>query len=90
MADSLKNIPLNRNTWTNLYSESGISVGTQLVVQNVGQNRILLHTGATAPNETDGFNVLPVDSIPYINQASSSGEWARSVDASSLINVGEA
>ena len=90
MADSLANITLNRDNWTNLYSASGISVGTQLIVQNVGQTRILLHTGASAPADTDGFNVLPVSSDPYINQSSSSGEWARPGDADGTINVGEA
>ena len=89
MADTLPNITLNRNTWTNLYTESGITVGTRLQIQNVGQARVLLHTGATAPSGTDGFNVLPVNSDPYANQDMSAGEWARSVDAPGSVNVGE-
>ncbi len=90
MADSLDNIRLNRDTWTDLYTTSGISVGTQLVIQNVGQTRVLLHTGASEPDETSGFNVLPISSDPYVNQSSSTGEWARSVDADGSVNVGEA
>lgn len=90
MADTLPNITLDRDTWTNLYTASGLSVGTHLVIQNVGQTRILLHTGATAPSDTDGFNVLPVNADPFINQVSSSGEWAQSVDADGTVNVGEA
>ncbi len=89
MADTLENIKLNRDNWTNLYTASGLSVGTRLIVQNVGQTRILLHTGASAPTQQDGFNVMPVDAYPYINQESSTGEWARSVDSDGSINVGE-
>lgn len=90
MADTLNNIPLNRDTWVNLYQAAGLSVGVQLQIQNVGQTRVLLHTGASAPDGTSGFNVLPVNSDPYVNQDSSAGEWARSVDADGSVNVGEA
>ena len=89
MADTLPNIKLNKDTWTDLYQESGISVGTQLQVQNTGQTRVLLHTGANAPTEVDGFNVLPVSSEVYTNQEMSAGEWARSVGADGSVNVGE-
>lgn len=90
MADSLPNITVDSESWIDLYDASGITVGNQLVVQNVGQTRILLHTGASAPDDTVGFNVLPVNSIPYVNQENSTGEWAKSVDADGSVNVGEA
>ena len=89
MADTIPNVRVPANSWVNLYTASGLSVGTQLQIQNVGQTRILLHTGATEPNATDGFNILPENSDPYVNQTSSSGEWAMSVDADGSVNVGE-
>lgn len=89
MADTLPNISLNPHTWTDLYEESGLDAGTRLQIQNVGQTRVLLHTGASAPDDADGFNVLPVNSDPYVNQESSTGEWALSVGANGSVNVGE-
>ena len=89
MADTLPNISLPAGQWVDLYDESGIAVGTQITTQNVGQTRIQVHTGASAPTEPAGFNVLLPDGSTYTNQASSNGEWAISMVADGLINVGE-
>ena len=90
MADTLANIKISSENWVDLYDESSISTGTQLIIQNVGQAKIMIHTGASAPGDDDGFQVLPINSDPYVNQESSSGEWAKSVGVDSYINVGEA
>ena len=90
MADTLKNVRLPADTWVDLYATSGISTGTQIQTQNVSQTRVRLHTGATAPDETDGFNILSPDTVPFVNQSSSAGEWALSETSDGLVNVGEA
>ena len=90
MADTLANITLPSDTWVNLYAASGISVGTQIQTQNVGQTRVRLHTGATAPTSSGGFNIIPPDSEPLVNQATSAGEWAFSETSNGLVNVGQA
>lgn len=90
MADTINNVRLPADTWVNLYESSGIDVGKQVQVQNVSQTRVRLHTGATAPTETSGFNIIPPNSAPYLNQETSSGEWALSEIADGFVNVGEA
>ena len=92
MADTLTNVPVSHQQWVNLYTVTGLAVGTRLQIQNVGQTRILLHTGADTPTDADGFNVLSSDGdLPvFINQENSTGEWARSVDSDGSVNVGEA
>ena len=83
MADTLPNVQLPADTWVNLYDETGISAGTQVQIQNTCRTRVLLHTGANEPDSTSGFNVIPPNSVPFVNQSGASGEWAYSESADS-------
>lgn len=91
MADTLANIIIPEKTWVNLYTESGITVGTQLVVQNVGRNEVFLLTAASAP--VDGrlgtaYNVVrPYDSFQNATGDSGAFAWA---ETSTVVNVREA
>lgn len=77
MADTLPFVTLPAGTWVDLYAATGVTVGTQLDVQNIGSELIYLHTGATAPTETPGDEftlLLPFDHSE--NNSGDSGAWA--------------
>lgn len=86
MADTLENIPLDISTWVDLYAESGIAVGTKLLVQNIGSNPVKIYVGATAPIVDDSYKVLPMWR-EATNETGDSGAWAKSLSTTGLINV---
>lgn len=88
MADTLNNISIPHTRWVNINTESGIPLTTQIKVQNVGGVRILLYTGATAPNGEVAFNSLEPSNFFFINELPTTGEWAKAVDSDGLLNVG--
>lgn len=90
MADTLPNVSLPIGQWVDLYNATGITVGTQIQVQNLGGSLVLLHTGETAPTSADGFNILRPDSITFVSQAAPTGTWAKSENDIGLLNVGAA
>ena len=90
MADTLPNISLPANTWVDLYSESGISVGTQINVELLSNNPINLTVKATKPSLSDGNSKSKADSRFYTNTTGDSGAWAYSPDTDSSVNVSEA
>ena len=89
MADTLANVKLPQGEWVNLYTATGIVAGTLLQTQNIGQTRVQIHTGATEPTASDGFNVIEPGKT-FFNQSGSLGEWAISRSADGSLNVGEA
>ena len=88
MADTLDNVRLPAGKWVDLYDATGITVGVQITAQNIGATDVLMHTGATAPSGSDGFNRI-VPGSTFANKVSSTGEWALSRAANGLVNVGE-
>ena len=89
MTDTLQNVTLPNDTWVDLYEATGIDVGTQIIVQNVGASPIQLHTKATRPLPSDGFNLLYPGNDPFINEIGDSGAWARSLSIDGLIQIKE-
>ena len=85
MADTLDNILLPAGTWVDLYDESGITVGTQINVQNVGAGHIYLYAGATSPISLSGYAVL-VEYGVMQNDSGDSGAWAYS-ESGGKVNV---
>jgi len=89
MADTLNNIVIPNNEWINLNTASGIGLTVQLKIQNIGVVPILLYTGASAPVDELAFNVLSPSNFFFINELPTTGEWARAVGSSGVLNVGE-
>ena len=88
MATSLPSVVIPSNTWVDLYSETGIVVGTRLVVQNIGSADAILSESAAQPVSTTGHNII----IPrsYLTNASAAvGAWAFS-DSGTTLQVEEA
>lgn len=76
MATSLPSVRLPANTWVDIYDETGITAGTQLIIQNSGSSEVILVESATEPNtNTTGSNSLPTRNF-FTNAASNVGAWA--------------
>ena len=88
MADTLSNVVLPVGVWVDLYDATGLTVGTQIQVQNIGGVTVLLHTGATQPSAADGYNILRPESLTFVSQTAPTGAWARAERANGLLNVG--
>jgi hypothetical protein len=79
MADSLPQIVLPSGQWIDLYAETGITVGTQIIVQNVGNANARLTESATEPEyingSVKGYNrIIPSQ---YLTSATTPvGAWA--------------
>lgn len=89
MADTLPNIGIPAKQWIDLYAASGITVGTQINVKNLGTGQILLVAQLTEPNiPSAGYRSFN----PYeeaVNDTGDDGAWAFSV-IGTLVNVKEA
>ena len=67
--------------WVNLYAQSGITVGTQLLVTCRGKmSAYLAESAAQPPADLDGIEIYPTRQ--YIIDAESPGLWARMPRAS--------
>lgn len=77
MATSLPDVKIPTNKWIDLYSETGISVGTQIIVQNKGDAEAELSESLLEPIETTGSNKIP--QYTYLTNATAAvGAWAFS------------
>lgn len=83
MATSLPSVTIPLNTWVDLYAETGIPVGTQIIVQNIGSSEAVLTESATIPNSAIGSNSIPVRKY-LTNEASNVGAWAFSGTGTTL------
>ncbi len=86
MVDTLPNIPLTANTWVDLYDVSGISVGTQIIIQNLGDPDVFLAAQSAQPTTTDGYHLVE-RSEESINQVGDAGAWAYSANTNGAVNV---
>jgi len=90
MSDTLQNIPIQPNTWVDLYSQSGINAGTKINTFNVGASDIRLAVSPTEPDvDSDSYIVLKPRLEPFINNSGDSGLWAFSGNCTGLVNVSE-
>ncbi len=88
MANSLPNVNIKSLTWVDLYAETGIAVGTQLIIQNIGSGSCRLTESDTQPDIQSGYNLIPENQ--YLTSASTPvGAWAYS-HTGSLLHVEEA
>ena len=79
MADTLPDVVLPAKTPVDLYAATGITVGTQVSVQNVTSGDVRVYVGATAPTMGVSGGALLVPGQEGKNQANDSGLWAWSV-----------
>lgn len=85
------NLVLVKGIATNLYSATGIAVGTQIRVQNQSEQLVTLadSSAGLARNDTgDCVTITPFKSAT--NKASAGGAWAKAETGGCLINVVEA
>lgn len=90
MADTLANVVLPQGTWVDLYSATGLTAGTQIQVQNVGNVPVRVVSQVAEPTDASGFNLIRPRSLTFVSQTAPTGAWARADRAAGLINVGEA
>lgn len=83
MATSLPPVTIPRNTWIDLYDATGITVGVQIIIQNIGSSDAKLVESVSDPSDSSGFNSIPVRSF-LTNAASSVGAWAFSDTGTTL------
>ena len=90
MADTSNNIPLPASTWVDLYAATGITVGTQLLVQNQSTQSCKIYAGATPPADLT-VNTAAFKTLPGWQEAKNTdgdtGAWAISLAGDGLINV---
>lgn len=95
MADLLPNTTLPAGVMVDIYAATGLSVGTNVLITNCGNNRVRLYEKASTPDpNADGYIPLtaPKEDNPTIQaQASNtpSGLFAYSDQQNGLINVQE-
>lgn len=57
----------------NLYTATGVTVGTRLHLQNITGNRIRISTSETGL--ADNYNVVD-NTTPWVNETTDTGAWA--------------
>lgn len=90
MGDNLPNIDIPVGEWVNLYSLSGITVGSALHVENVGSFDIYLAVQATQPAiGHQSYNVIQRgNGIRLQNALGASGAWAFCNNIGGKVAVG--
>ena len=75
MATSLPQVVLPSKQWVDLYDATGITLGTQIIIQNTGGNEARLVESLAQPELNSGYNVLY--DTEYLTSASTPvGSWA--------------
>ena len=77
MATSLPPVKLPKNTWVDLYAETGITAGLKLVAQNTGASLAILTESAIKPTSGFGFNEIEPNEF-FVNASGNVGAWAFS------------
>lgn len=86
MATSLSPVRINPNEWVDLYDATGITIGVQLIIQNVGSSPAQLTESLTSPPlpiGTTGINIIN-DREFLTNATSAVGAWAYSKRGTTL------
>ena len=88
MTDTLTNIPITAGVWIDLYAASGIPVGTQIVVENIGNYDVYLAVQASQPAVGHtAYNVVKRNGDTVHNEFGDLGAWAYSNSVEGLLNV---
>lgn len=78
MPDNLTNVDIPDNVWVDLYTLTGIPVGTGISVQNIGSADVYLTVAADQPPvDHDAYNVSQRGTGIWLrNSSGDSGAWA--------------
>jgi hypothetical protein len=89
MANTLQNIVIPVNQWVDLYTLSGISVGAEVSVQNIGVCDLYFAVQATQPTKKNtAFKIIQRENgIPYNSIPGDAGLWAFCNTDGGLVNV---
>jgi hypothetical protein len=85
MADTLSNIVLPPQTWVDLYAQSGVGVGVQILAQNIGVCDVYLTSQAAQPTDDTAHQIVRRSQFA-INDFGDSGAWAYCREGG-LVNV---
>ena len=86
MADTLPNIKIPAGIWTDLYDASGIDVGAQILIQNIGVCDLSLNAQAAPPTDENSIQLLERADFS-INDAGDAGAWAFCLSMDGKVNV---
>lgn len=89
MSDTLQNVTIPPNIWVDLYGLTGLAVGTQLTIENVGVCDVHLAVQALqpAPDHT-AYNVVKrAPSVNLQNTEGDAGAWAYCQSTTGRLNV---
>lgn len=76
MADTISDVKVDRDTYTNVYVEAGLSVGLPLLIQNKGQNVTLVES-ATQPSDDDSDGAV-LGNLDWVKiDSGATGLWAK-------------
>lgn len=87
MPDTLANINVRSDAWTDAYTDTGITVGVQVIV-TVKSGSIIAAVKATAPTSADGEIHYKMGE-QFLNKTGDSGLWLRSTSDLAVVNVSE-
>ena len=87
MADSLPDIFFNEDDFIDVYAETGIAVGTALIVQNKGQQEVSLVVQSSKPSlpRDRGIVLSPYDFV--VVSSGESGLWGISANNNARVSV---
>ena len=90
MGDNLPNIEIPMGEWVNLYSLTGLTVGSSLHVENIGSYDIYVAVQSTQPAiDHDSYNVIQRgNGIRLQNAHGSTGAWAFCNNIGGKVAVG--
>lgn len=76
MANTLPDVTLNNLVYQELYTETGIAVGTAIFIQNKAQSiRIQIQSSQPIPTSTDGVQIQPLEFFAV--DSGESGVWVK-------------
>lgn len=76
MADTIPDIDIDGTDFFDVYTLAGITVGTEIIIQNKSPVTIIVAEKATKPTTDDGFIIAPLASVKVTT--GSSGVWVKS------------
>jgi len=77
MSENLPSVIIKKDTFIDLYLATGISTGTKIIIQNIGNNDASLYEKTTKPSVNDGHNILETKKF-LVSTTAPIGLWAVS------------
>lgn len=88
MSDTLPNIPLNANEWVDLYAQSIIPVGVQVIMYNNGDSDIYYTVSSVQPSLSNtAYKVMRPRDLPVVLGINIAGLWGLSPTDNGKVNI---